>query len=249
MSDIGDAIRKSVHRNRYVRNLQNNPQKITLADGVDAINLGMESPVAKHPPEVTSEEPPQMGEHYLNFVDKLWIQTMREGNLGDIAFGEDEGSQRSALTLAFRMYPSTSHARMERANWGDGIATIARFILRMVYVAQNDKHMSKLVETDLIGKVPERFERLYQYAADWLPMIPRDREAVVNELILRKQARLISTRKALQDFGDVRNIEDELKAIQEDMEFAATLAAQQNADEEGAQTNMQEPVASDGMKD
>jgi hypothetical protein len=33
------------------------------------------------------------------------------------------------------------------------------------------------------------------------------------------------------------------------MKFIANLAAQQNADEEGAQTNMQESVASDGMKD
>lgn len=247
MGDLGDATRKAVHRNRYVRNLAQNPQKIQLAEGVNAINLGVESPVAKNPPDVITEEPPDMGDYYLNFAEKLWKQTMREGNIGDIAFGEDEGSQRSALTLAFRMYPSTSHARLERAFWGDGMNVIARYILKMLYIAQNDKDMKKALDSNLEA-IPEDFERRYQYAADWLPMIPRDREAVVSELVLRKQAGLVSTRKALQDFGDVRNVDDELTEIQADKEFEASLG-EKPGEGEGAPTQLSAPVAKDSLRE
>jgi len=218
-ADIGDAIRDSVHRKRYVTDLTSNPRVRKIDSDTMATDLGNTNITTKAVPKIWSEESPQLSESVATLPETLWKQTMRSGNIGDIAYGEDEGSQRSALTLAFRMWPITSHSRMERTFWTDGLNTVAKFILKMVQIKGNViPHMKK---HNL--KIPDDFLMRLQFSQDWLPQIPRDREQLISEIILRSQSGLLSAETALNMFGDIEYVEEEIKRIREWLTFKASL--------------------------
>lgn len=235
MANMGDAIKETVERRRYMSNTTQ-PRVEWIGDDLKVINLGVSPPNAEYPPKVESEDPPTMSEGLVNFPTSLWNQILRDGAVSATSFGEDEGSQRSALTLAFRMWPATSHARVERTFWDVGLSKISRMILRICAV----------IGLDIDGyTVPLDFNKRYQFSQDWNPQIPRDREQEVNEMVLRKQANLISVRRALERLGDTRNVDEEIEHIKEDMEFQASLQIKA----EPANTSIQEPVADSGLKD
>jgi hypothetical protein len=217
MADLGDAIRNSVHRIRYVRNLNGDtrPKKLSEKHNISAINLGQSNPAVKADPEVWTEDPPNMSDGLINTPENVWDQLMREGSTSDVSFGEDEGSQRSGMTLLLRMWPSISHARMERVYWGEGLNQVARYILRMAIV--------KKKELGVPLNIPPNFEHLIQISQDFLPMVPRDRETIVNEVVLRFQAGLISIEHALSTLGDVPYIVEEVDRIKEWMKFQSEM--------------------------
>ncbi|NJL73682.1 MAG: hypothetical protein HC892_00275 [Saprospiraceae bacterium] len=51
---------------------------------------------------------------------------------------------------------------------------------------------------------------------NWKPIVARDRQEVSAEIINRHNAGLSSRQKAISDFGDIENIEEELARIEED---------------------------------
>jgi len=207
MADKGDAIRKTVHRKRYMRDVGNISMRV-LDEGVQAVDLGKTPPTSKNPPDVFSEDPPQYSPALMGYTDELWDNLLREGHVSPTAFGEDEGSQRSALTLAIKMWPSTSHARAERDHWTDGLNQSAQIIIRMVRA-----HLSSTPLKGLNIEIPEDVFHRFLVTQSWMPMIPRDRESTVNEMVLRTQAKLASPQLALEEFGDIPDVEDELDRI------------------------------------
>lgn len=247
MADQGDAIRKTVHRIRYAYNINRTPVSRLIGNNVRVIDLGHESPAQKNPPKVYAEDPPSLSDSLMSFSDDLWAQLMREASLGPIAFGEDEGSQRSALTLAFRMWPTTSHARMERTFWTDGLNRIGFMLLKMIAIIQANKTFKETMSA-LPLTVPLDFYKNYRLSQDWLPQIPRDREQMVNEIIIRYQSGLLSIDSALQSFGDIRNVKNEKDLILQWKEAVAKIQAQ-NAppaakEDKGADVKLTTPVAS-----
>lgn len=244
LADQGTAIKDTVRRKRYLRNSAQPPKEKQIGNNLWVIDLGMEAPVAKHPPEVVPEDPPNLSNSLVDFARQtLWGQLLREGSLGPIAFGEDEGSQRSALTLAFRMWPSTSHAHTERTFWTDGLNVLAIQILRMMAA----KNLGKTYGLS----VPPDFRQRFALSQNWQSMIPRDREQLINELVILRQAGVKSRRSALIDL-DVRNVEDELAEIEKDLRLDAAIAAlgkPQPATSTGAKTDVVTPVASTGLSE
>lgn len=244
-ADLGDSIKDTVHRKRYTRDLSVDPKPKQLDRGVFAINLGNTNITTKAQPDVWTEDPPVLSDGLASFPGYLWSQLLREGQMGDIAFGEDEGSQRSALTLAFRMWPSTAHARTERTFWTDGLNAIAKMILKMCVVKSRELKLA--LPPDLLRRV--------QLSQDWLPQIPRDREQQVNEVVLRFQAGLLSPQKALEMLGDVRDIEAEIELIKDWQTFQASLQVQQEPGQNGesgasggtAETQITSPIATSGL--
>lgn len=257
MADEGDMIAGAVRRRRYLTNQIGPVKEVQLAPGVRATHLGQTPPTSKHEPNVIFEDPPTLTAGLVDYPDRLWEALIREGQLSDVFFGKDEGSQRSALTLAFRMLPSTTHARAERTFWNDGLNTMAKMILLI-----SMKHIAIRAVLKQYGvAVPKDFLRRFDFAQDWLPMVPRDREAIVNEIILRKQTDLISPELALELFGDVLNIPEEIKRIKEWLEFLQQLAAKYavqpgqpgtgSGSQEGdtAATDVQTPIASTNLNE
>jgi hypothetical protein len=246
-ADMGDSVRNTVHRDLVMTDVKSgHPKHKKISEGRMAIDLGATNPATKVTPKVTPIDPPSMSPAASEFIDWSWKQLMREGHISNIAFGEDEGSQRSALTLAFRMWPSTAHSRMERTFWTDGLNHIAKMILKMVQIKM--KFINS--PTKIIGMdIPKDFIRKLNFAQEWKPQIPRDREQMVNEIILRFQAGLVSLERALEMFGDVDYIDDEIVKIKEWLTFRSTLESKsqdmQSADE--AITETTTPVAESGI--
>ncbi len=245
-ADTGDAIRTTVHRKRYVRDLTGDVKPKKLDVGVEAINLGTTSPATKVSPDVFTEDAPNMPDSLVGWNKELWVMLMREGYVGPIAFGEDEGSQRSALTLAFRMWPSTSHAQSERTFWTDGLNQIARYILRMCVVKA--KFLKGIV-------IPADFLKKIQFSQAWLPQIPRDREQKVNEVVLLFQTGVRSLELVIEMLGDVKDPKEEVARIMAWQTFQANLQIAMKAaaspgtsgtEGAGAQTSITSPKATSG---
>jgi len=212
-ADIGDAIRETVHRRRYMRGVGIDPKPKQLAPGTWAINLGVEAAMSKTPPEVYTEDPIELSDSVVQHADTLWTQLLREGNLSDVAFGAEDKAQRTALSIAFRMYPGIAHARSERISWTEGLNIIAKMILTIMSV-----------KSDKIGiEIPRDFKKMLQVSQDWLPFIPVDHETEVNEIILRYTAGLMSLETALKRFGDIPDIVMEIAGIKEMLELQASL--------------------------
>jgi len=67
----------------------------------------------------------------IDNVHELLAHFRREVSVPAVAYGEDEGSQRSSLTLVTRMWPLVSHVKMERSFWTTGLHVLNNMILKM----------------------------------------------------------------------------------------------------------------------
>lgn len=213
-ADEGDAVRKNVHRKWFGRNITASPKQRDLDEFTPFIDLGVENPAMKNPPELWTEDAPDINSQVRLFNNYLWAQMARDGGLGPIAFGEDEGSQRSALTLAVRMWPSTTMAKMQRTFWTDGLNQINRYILRIAAFHGVTINRQRITPDFLVR---------YELGQDWPPMIPRDREAEIREIIARLQTNSLSLEKALQMFGDIPDVQEEIDRIKGWITFNADL--------------------------
>lgn len=240
VADMGDAIRTSVHRRRYATDVVNSKPKNLGAD-TWAIDLGTTNLTTKVTPDVKSEDPPKLADSLVSFSEAvIWQQLLRAGHLSNIAFGEDDVSQRSAVALAMRMFPSTAHSNIERSYWTEGLNLLSRMVLRILAVKK----------VDLGGVfVPDYFESRVNFSQDWLPQIPRDREQQVNEIILRFQAGLVSPETALQFFGDIEYIDEEIERIKAWMQFQSTVQGSKTQMGAGAKSELSQPKVTDGMSD
>jgi hypothetical protein len=134
------------------------------------------------------------------------------------------------------MWPTTIVAKAQRTYWTDGLNHLARIALNIA----TKKRITVASKT-----VPTGFNKEFDIAPDWLPMIPRDREAQVNELILRLQENGIPLSQALEEFGDIPDVQEAVKEIKDWMEFLAEVKAKQTP----AQQDVQKPVASSGLSE
>jgi len=113
------------------------------------------------------------------------------------------------LSLAISMIPLLVHIRQERSFWTPGLNQVARQIA--IILAE---------KTDLVTR--EEIQRL-KFRQEWAPVLPRDTEALANEIILRLNSGLIAPETALEKLGDIRDIKTEMNLIKKWMEEKAEL--------------------------
>jgi hypothetical protein len=214
---------------RWGRNLPKQRKDVKLSR-YKIVNLG-QNPPNQDPPEVGYVEHPGLPTGTIDFVDRV-VDAFREvAHTPPVAYGVDEGSQRSALTLAFRMWPTTSFTRDTRATWNSGLASLNRkmMVVHMVKTAKESR-----VTNDHLG---------YTLMTIWPPIIPRDREQEVSESILLVQAKLRSPETALRKLGDIDDIDAEIERIKQWQDYLASLAAQQASAEQQAEGEVEPPEA------
>ena len=222
VADVGDAVRNSIERLIMLTNADPGDIRIkNLDSGIRVIATGkeMSGTQGKKMDLVGSVDLPQGTSDYIDFLKKeVWHSLSTPA----VAYGEDEGSQRSALTLAFRMWPLTAHIRSERSLWTDGWRILCEYALKILRAKQVGDY------GDLTKGTPWKVtdDHLgHMLTMDWAPMIPRDRESEINQLILRHQDQQLSTEGAMEKSGDVQDIAEELKRIAEEKEEAYKLEA------------------------
>jgi hypothetical protein len=214
VADFGDAISVDSHAYLGMRNVQGAPQVQQLAPGLFVINLQAAPSITgnESPPDIFELRKPAASAPMAALVEELYKEYRREAFIPNVADGEDEGSQRSGLTLATRFWPLLAHTNTERIYWTAGLDRLNRMILRML-----------MVKGDNGITVAHATMRLKE---DWSPALPRDREVTVNEAVARITAKLGSPEHMLEILGDVDDIDEEVKLILEFQKKVAKIQAE-----------------------
>lgn len=212
-ADYGDAVSDDSHETYAMRNASN-PKVITVG-GKRILDLGSNNSAVgmnSGDPDLFSFSDAKASAPMSQIVDDLYGHFRRAAYIPAVADGEDEGSQRSGMTLAFRMWPMTSHVSTERIFWTSGLNHFTRVLLRFM-------------ASKKIANVTEEMSKS-AVRQEWLPMLPRDREAMVNEAVQRITSGLGSPQAMLRLLGDTENVDDEMKLIEKWKEFLAETEQQ-----------------------
>ncbi len=249
-ADVGDAMRNSIDRMYILSNADPNDLSIKrMEGGLKILATGREM-TGTQPKKVEHVAPPDLPSGTMDYIKFLRDSIWHGSSTPAVAYGEDEGSQRSALTLAFRMWPLTSHIRTERSLWTEGLRVLSNMALKILARKQDGDGAYEVADADSPFIVKEKHLG-HTLKMDWAPMIPRDRESEVNQIILRHQDEQLSTRMSLEKHGDIDDIDRELEEIMDEREEKAKLEAKyavqvKGANKDGAPSdNQQEPATLD----
>lgn len=210
MADLGDIVSDNARQMPAISGSQQ-PTIRRLSMHYPVIDLGPGMP-GMNPPAIHFPTSVQANQATVSYASDLLNIARTQAWTPPVLYGVDEGSQRSYLTLAMRALPLIVHIRQERTLWTTGLDEIARNILRVA--AENN--INGITMDDL------RNIKIHQ---DWAPILPRDRESEINEIILRFNANLITLEQALEKLGDIRDVKTAINLIKEWMEYQAELEA------------------------
>ena len=204
-ADVGDGVSEDSHQLIAMRNMRGSPKTIDV-NGRNVVDLGsvMGLTPNESAPDLIALKTQSVSEPMLKFGAELEVLYRREMNHPAVADGEDEGSQRSSLTLTTRMWPLVAEAEFERVWWTIGLTVFSRILMKMA------------IEKGVYGITQKMLEA--SFVVQWLPMLPRDREALVQEAVMRSTSNLASQTHLMQLFGDIQDPEAELAKIIEQNE-------------------------------
>ena len=118
------------------------------------------------------------------------------------------------MTLVTRMWPLVSHIRQERVNWSAGLDVFNSLLLRMM--AKKKK-----------GEVEDKHTKL-RMRQDWYPILPRDRQELVQEVVQRAAVNLGSPEHLMEMLGDIEIPEEEMDRIKDWLELVASVENKYN---------------------
>lgn len=206
LSDYGDAVSSDSHTTIVVSGQSDyrieEAQKVSprvKAIKIKLTGMGATGTVKESNPDVFQLQQTahtSMGE----LVDKLMDLFAKTVHIPPVAYGTDEGSQRSSATLVLRMWPLISHAQLERVYWTVGLNRICKIIVRMLSIKFPNKYT--------------KFNKI-KIKQDWAPYLPKDREEIINEANVRYAAKMTSFQKIQELLGDVEDPEEEYKLVME----------------------------------
>jgi hypothetical protein len=143
------------------------------------------------------------------YIERL-MQTIQDLTfLPKTAYGHTDETERSAISLAMKMLPTTNRVTWKRLLWASRLRTYA--------------HMAARLE-EIHGDLP--FNRAYLIKVtlepQFAPILPKDRAAQVVENVSLVTNGMRSTPRALEDLGEA-HIDDEVEAIFKDLTRKAAL--------------------------
>jgi len=211
MADVGDIVSENAKQLPAIGNCRQ-PSVRTLSEGISLLDLGNQYPGVPEGPWIKYPASVQANSATVSWTADLLNTARTEAYTPPVCYGIDEGSQRSALTLALRMIPLIVHIRQERSHWSSGLAQVAKQVLTLAAIngagdfSLDDVHNCRVW-------------------TDWAPILPRDRETEVNEVLMQTQANLLSPQSAIARLGTIDDIKTEMNLIKEWMEYTAETEA------------------------
>jgi hypothetical protein len=215
LSDYGDAVSSDSHTTIVVSGQSDyrieEAQKVSprvKAIKVKLTGMGNTGTAKDSNPDVFQLQQTahtSMGE----LVDKLLDLFAKTVHIPPVAYGTDEGSQRSSATLVLRMWPLISHAQLERVYWTVGLNRICKIIVRMLSVKFPGKYA--------------KFKNI-KIKQDWAPYLPKDREEIINEAVSRFGTKMTSFQKIQEILGDVEDPDEEYRLVMEAQKEMMKLA-------------------------
>lgn len=227
LADIGDVIQEGAHRELFIRNV-NNPTSRDIGGSRPAIDLGLSAGPSKADPDAFAIDPPTLPDALVSFPKELRGLLGIDAFIPAVAEGTDEGSQRSALTLAFRMWPLTTKMRAIRASWQEALIRLTKMV-------------AEIAIQKGVGGISREHTKNIVWEVDWAPMIPRDRETEVNEAILSVQAGIMHPTTAIERLHISDNPLEEYKMI---LEHQETMSSMEAAKKQEAETETRSVKAS-----
>lgn len=224
IADYGDAVSDDSHRYHVVKNASGRPDVYELAPGLRVVQLPNTPSITgkEEAPDMQQLGAAQASESMHKLTIDLMGQFMREAFIPPVAYGEDEGSQRSGRTLDIRFWPLMSHVGMERHFTGDGLCLINEMAVSMGLTVKdlpiNERHkrmLSGLSEELRDMRIETRFSAL----------LPRDRELLINELVNRASANLGTLEHLLSLIDDVEDPEGMTKQVMKQLKELAAIDA------------------------
>lgn len=211
-ADYGDAVNDDSHAALAIRNVQGTPREVKVGTRT-VTNLGTAVGITGNEPdpdffEVTKA---RASAAMRDLIAEIFRQYRRDAYIPAVADGEDEGSQRSGMTLAMRFWPLGSHITTERVFWTAGMDVFQTFLL-------------KIAAKQKIGGMTEKHTQ-FRMKQRWAPILPRDREADVQEWVQRASADLGSIEHLLELTGDIEDIPEQREQILKWIEDVETLKA------------------------
>jgi hypothetical protein len=223
-ADYGDAVSDDSHRYYVIKNSSGRPDVYELAPGLRVVQLQNNPSITgkEDAPDMDQLGSSQASEAMHNLNKDLFTEFMRETFLSAVTYGEDEGSQRSGRTLDIRFWPLTSHIGMERTWTGDGLAHLNEMAVKMGLVVRDlpitQKHkrnLSALTEEMTEMRMETRFA----------PLLPRDRELFISELVNRASANLGTLEHLLSLIDDVEDPAGMAKLVMKQLKELAAIDA------------------------
>lgn len=206
-ADIGDAVSEDSHGVNYIANVRGSAKTVTI-DGRTFIDLGSNPNITGNEasPLMDTLKVKSTSDPMIKYGEKLITTYRREVNHPAVADGEDEGSQRSSLTLTTRMWPMVSEVEMERVFWTVGLTVFANILLEIMA----EKNIFKITK-DMISDL--------SLVVQWQPMLPRDRDAIVQEIAVRAKNKVGSRKHLMEKLGDVIDPDEELEQIRDEKDI------------------------------
>lgn len=200
-ADYGDAVNDDSHSTIGMRNVSGSPQAKTIANGLEVIDLGSSASITgdEAQPDLFEIAKQRASSAMKDLLGELIDEYRRDSFVPAVAEGEDEGSQRSALTLATRFWPLTSHSGMERVFFSAGLDVFNSYLLQMM----SAKGLGNITPKHCMMRMKQQ----------WAPMLPRDREAEVQEMQTRSQESIASIEHLMDMARDIDDPETERKNI------------------------------------
>lgn len=218
--DLGDSVNDDSHPIIAVRNLGGALQVKRVNDWLEYVDLGTDPGLssAERPPDMFEVNRARTSAAMTTMIDKIQEEYNRDSFVPPVAYGEDEGSQRSSLTLATRFWPLTSHTSIERYFWTPALNLLSQFALRMMAI----KGLNEITEKHAQMRIKQK----------WANQLPKDRAEDVTEWQVRSTSNLASIEHLIEMAGDVEDVEEERDLILQwvtDLEDAKQRAIQKYA--------------------
>jgi hypothetical protein len=198
--DVGDIVADDAANMPAIINTRN--VEVKIASGVRSfLDLGYAQ--GDRTPDI--KWPSARGDSAKNagdYVMELNNLARAEAFCPPVVFGQDEGSQRSAASLALRAIPLVAHIRTERAYFARGFGDLNKTAL--LIAAEKG-----------IGDFSVEDAQKARVRSNWYPMLPRDALEEVMSIVSRVQAQMLSPETALEMIGDVIDISGEMSKIEE----------------------------------
>jgi len=212
-ADLGDAIVRSTHLWPFLRNRVTGRKGLERPSHTSLNDLGFGT-VGRDAPDVFTVDRAKIPAGAIEWTQGLKNDARTAMFSPGMAYGDDDTSQRSGAALQFRMWPTTSACRVTRGYWADSFRALHRHAL-IIAAIKGGSNINL-----------ERHHHEYYTYPVWAAMLPKDREQVVNEVVVRKQSGIMSAQNAVETLEqeDTEWVQEELKRIEQDQNKESKLA-------------------------
>lgn len=222
LAHLNEGLADAMHQQPWVKG------RAKGAQGLDQprnawVDLGMGQPGSNIQPEVGRLEGADLTEPMINLVaDKLPELIREHTNMPNVGYGRTDASVRSALTLHYMMWPAINVGQHYRLNASLALKQIGYLTYVMALSKRAIGESLNGVQSIGFAASEEAIEAiLVGHKTHWPAMLPQDRSELVNEMVQRISAQIISRETAVRRLDGADELAEEMKRIEDD------IAAQQ----------------------